>query len=217
MKFTKEQLSDSLKAELTKNGKHISISDRTLKEHSDSLYDLVVTEDSELADIMAKILPQFITLNGNYTKDYGDFANKWKAEHPEPKNEPSKNEDENNNEPSAEMQALLDRLSKLEELNAKSELDKVIASKKSELRAKSKELGIKDEKWLNTYISQISVDKDTDIEQKAQSAYEFYNISNAGAGRFTPGGAGGGEGNEKFDEHKWDSVAKLLGADTASK
>lgn len=214
MKFTKDQLLDTLKAKLTTNGKHLSVSERTMRNHSDSLYDLVVTEESELDDIVSKLLPQFVTLNGNYEKDYGDFANKWKAEHAEPIKDPKETnvEDEGSGEPTAEMKALLDRLAKLEEINAKTELNKVIETKKSELLTKSKELGIKDEKWLNTYLSQISIDKDTDIEQKAQSAYEFYNLSNAGAGHYTPGGAGGGEKNVKFDEHKWDSVAKILGS-----
>ena len=56
MKFTKQQLLDTLKAKLTANGKHLSISEKTIKSLSDSHFDLLVGEDTELDDLVKKIL-----------------------------------------------------------------------------------------------------------------------------------------------------------------
>ena len=82
MKFTKQQLLDALKGKLTENGKHLSISEKTIKSLSDSHYDLLVNEETELDDLVGKILPQYVSLNGNYEKDNADFIKKWREEHP---------------------------------------------------------------------------------------------------------------------------------------
>ena len=92
MKFTKQQLLDTLKAKLTANGKHLSISEKTIKSLSDSHFDLLVGEDTELDDLVKKIVPQYVSLNGNYEKDNADFIKKWNDEHtitsPTPKERP---------------------------------------------------------------------------------------------------------------------------------
>ena len=90
MKFTKQQLLDSLKAKLTENGKRLSISERTIKSLCDSHYDLLVNEETELNDLVGKILPQYVSLNGNYEKDNADFIKKWNDEHPTPITKPTK-------------------------------------------------------------------------------------------------------------------------------
>lgn len=89
MKFTKQQLLDTLKAKLTANGKHLSISEKTIKSLSDSHFDLLVGEDTELDDLVKKILPQYVSLNGNYEKDNADFIKKWNDEHPDTKPNPN--------------------------------------------------------------------------------------------------------------------------------
>ena len=76
MKFTKEQLLDSLKAKLTANGKHLSISEKTIKSLCDSHYELLVNEETELDSLVEKILPQYVSLNGNYEKENADFIKK---------------------------------------------------------------------------------------------------------------------------------------------
>lgn len=54
MKFTKKQLLDTLKGKLTANGKHLSISDKTITSLSDSHYDLLVNEETELDDFVSR-------------------------------------------------------------------------------------------------------------------------------------------------------------------
>jgi len=209
MKFTKTQLLDTLKAKLTANGKHLSISEKTIKSLSDSHYDLLVSEETELDDLVAKILPQYVSLNGNYEKDNADFVKKWNEEHPENKPEPTKPNKEGN-EPSETEKKLLERLEALEKKDAEHEAEKLVSQKRSELLSKFKEKGIKDSKWIDKYMSKLNLTKDSDIEQEFTDAEEFYNLSHAKGGG-TPGNPGGGNGDKPIGADRWAGVNKILG------
>jgi len=198
MKFTKTQLLDTLKAKLTANGKHLSISDKTIKSLSDSHYDLLVSEETELDDLVKKILPQYVSLNGNYEKDNADFIKKWNDEHPDNKQEPTKPNKEGN-EPSEVEKKLLERLEALEKKDAEHEAAKLVSAKRSELLAKFKEKGISDSKWIDKYMSKLNLTKDSDIEQEFTDAEEFYNLSHSKQHSNTPGGTGGGENDKDAD------------------
>lgn len=196
MKFTKTQLLDTLKAKLTANGKHLSISDKTIKSLSDSHFDLLVNEETELDDLVKKILPQYVSLNGNYEKDNADFVKKWKEEHPDNKPEPKKDEKP---EVSETEKKLLERLEALEKKDAEHEAAKLVSEKRSELLAKFKEKGIKDSKWIDAYMKKLNLTKDSDIEQEFTDAEEFYNLAHSKSGNQTPSNAGGGGGDDKVD------------------
>lgn len=205
MKFTKAQLLDTLKAKLTANGKHLSISEKTIKSLSDSHYDLLVNEETELDDLVGKILPQYVSLNGNYEKDSADFIKKWNEEHPvdkpAPKNEPDKSHDDEF------TKKLLERLDALEKKDAENEAAKLVSQKRSELLAKFKEKGIKDTKWADKYLAKLNITKDTDLEQETEDALDFYNISHSKPSVNTPGSGSGGDGEGKTD---WSDVVSLV-------
>ena len=133
MKFTKEQLLDALKAKLTANGKHLSISEKTIKSLSDSHYDLLVSEETEISDLVNKILPQYVSLNGNYEKDNADFIKKWKEDHPEPKQKPNDAPNPDNNNSSEVEKKLLERLEALERKEAEAEAARLTSVKRGEL------------------------------------------------------------------------------------
>lgn len=200
MKFTKSQLLDALKAKLTANGKHLSISDKTIKSLSDSHFDLLVNEETELNDIVAKLLPQYVSLNGNYEKDNADFIKKWKEEHPDDKPEQAK-QNKDGGEPSEAEKKLLARLEALEKKDAEYEAAKLVSAKRSELIAKFKENGIKDSKWVDAYMKKLNLTKDSDIDQEFSDAEEFYNLAHSKQIPQTPGGAGGaGDGKVDFSD-----------------
>ena len=217
MKFTKEQLLDALKAKLTANGKHLSISEKTIKSLSDSHYDLLVSEETEISDLVSKILPQYVSLNGNYEKDNADFIKKWKEDHPESK--PKQNDAPNpgNNNPSEVEKKLLERLEALERKEAEAEAARLTSVKRGELLDKFKEKGISDDKWINAYLKKLSISKDTDIEAETADALDFYNLSNANSGgRNTPGNSGGNN-NGGISAERWKGVNKALGGITPQK
>ena len=215
MKFTKEQLLDALKAKLTANGKHLSISEKTIKSLSDSHYDLLVSEETEISDLVNKILPQYVSLNGNYEKDNADFIKKWKEDHPEPKPNDVLNPDNNN---SSEVEKkLLERLEALERKEAEAEAARLTSVKRGELLDKFKEKGISDDKWINAYLKKLSISKDTDIEAETADALDFYNLSHANSGgRNTPGNSGGNN-NGGISAERWKGVNKALGGITPQK
>ena len=217
MKFTKEQLLDALKAKLTANGKHLSISEKTIKSLSDSHYDLLVSEETEISDLVSKILPQYVSLNGNYEKDNADFIKKWKEDHPESK--PKQNDASNpgNNNPSEVEKKLLERLEALERKEAEAEAARLTSVKRGELLDKFKEKGISDDKWINAYLKKLSISKDTDIEAETADALDFYNLSHANSGgRNTPGNSGSNN-NGGISAERWKGVNKALGGITPQK
>lgn len=212
MKFTKKQLLDTLKGKLTANGKHLSISDKTITSLSDSHYDLLVNEETELDDFVSRILPQFVTLNGNYEKDNADFIKSWQKDHPSGNGNADDNGNGNGNGNSGgsspELTALLERLKKLEEKEAAVEAEKVLSQKRSELRAKLKEKGVKDDKWAETYLKKLTITNDSDLDKEAADALEFYNMAHSSTTHNTPGGSGGSE--TKTD---WSDVIDIINPD----
>lgn len=217
MKFTKEQLLDALKAKLTANGKHLSISEKTIKSLSDSHYDLLVSEETEISDLVNKILPQYVSLNGNYEKDNADFIKKWKEDHPEPKPKSNDAPNPDSNNSSEVEKKLLERLEALERKEAEAEAARLTSVKRGELLDKFKEKGISDDKWINAYLKKLSISKDTDIEAETADALDFYNLSHANSGgRNTPGNSGGNN-NDGISAERWKGVNKALGGITPQK
>lgn len=187
MNFTKEQFLDTLKKQLTANGKHLSISEKTIKSLSDSHYDLLVNEETELDDLVKKVLPQYVSLNGNYERDNADFIKKWKEEHPIEKPKPNNVINSNTpKEPDEVTKQLLERLEALEKRDKENEEARLVSEKRQELITKFKEKGIKDAKWSNKYLSKLTLTKDSDVEQEAQDALDFYNLSHSGTDDIPP-------------------------------
>ena len=200
MKFTKEQLLDSLKAKLTANGKHLSISERTIKSLCDSHYELLVNEETELDSLVEKILPQYVSLNGNYEKDNADFIKKWKEEHPDTKPTTKGETTDNKGGEGGDdrINKLLSRLEVLEKANKEAQTAKIMSQKRNELLSAFKEKGINDEKWTEKYIAKISISDETDVEKETEDALDFYNLFSS-------------QGDIQIDAKRWDAVNKELG------
>lgn len=211
MKFTKEQLLDSLKAKLTANGKRLSISEKTIKSLCDSHYELLVNEETELDSLVEKILPQYVSLNGNYEKDNADFIKKWKEDHPDTKPTTKNN---TTNEGTADgddrINKLLERLEVLEKANKETQTAKIMSQKRNELLSAFKEKGIKDEKWIEKYIAKISISDETDVEKETEDALDFYNLSHVST-TGTPENPITSQGDKQIDTKRWDAVNKELG------
>ena len=212
MKFTKEQLLDSLKAKLTANGKHLSISEKTIKSLCDSHYELLVNEETELDSLVEKILPQYVSLNGNYEKDNADFIKKWKEEHPDTKPTTKGETTDNKGGEGGDdrINKLLSRLEVLEKANEEAETAKIMSQKRNELLSAFKEKGINDEKWTEKYIAKISISDETDVEKETEDALDFYNLSHVSTTR-TPDNPLSCQGDTQIDAKRWDAVNKELG------
>lgn len=211
MKFTKEQFSEALKAKLTPNGKSLAMSERTLNANAEKIYKRLekASNDEELDDIVKEYLPDFEEINGNVQKDNSDFIKQWKEEHPDTKTEEA-NKQKPDGKPNGEGDDRLDKLLKeIEGLKAEREAEKTaktISQKKADMISKFKEKGIKDEKWLDSYVKKISITAQTDIEAETKDAVDFYNLTHSETGALVPGNAGKGQ---KDTGHEWDDIKVL--------
>lgn len=205
MKFTKEELKETLKAKLTANGKKLAISDKTLTANIETLYEIGANEETELEDFAVKVLPSIESLEGNYRKDQSDFIKDWKAREPKPS--PTPNSKKETGEPD-KIDLLLQEVATLKREHEEEKAAREIESKRGAMLLKMKELGVKDEKWAQSYVVKINVSKDADIEKEAQDALTFYNQSKAAfSPNVTPGQAGG---RGVDDKHMFDDIVARI-------
>lgn len=205
MKFTQNEAAKKISGILTRGGKDLQMSERSINENLDSLMKLMVTDETELDDFIAKVKPMFETMNANAKKDYSDFVNKWKEEHPE-QNPPTDPEPPKPTE-NPEMKALMDRIAALEKDKTESEKKASIAQKKKDLTDKLKEKGVKDDEWLNDFLSEVNITEDFDVDAKTESYVKLYNKSKANGGNPPlPGNPSGGAPNQ---QNSMDDVVAL--------
>ena len=91
----------------------------------------------------------------------------------------------------------------LNELKSKNELDetnKVIAQKRSEIASKIKSKVVKQDDFIESYLSKVSIGKDTDVEKEAEDFLAMYNKVAANAPEDITPGAPGGAAPDKTSE-----------------
>lgn len=200
MKFTKEEAFEKLKGLLTNNGKKdLQMSERSVNEQLEVLMPLIANAEMELDDFIGKVKTSFEVMNSNAKKDNSDFVKEWEKNHPV--TEPPKNDPPQNNEPSDAMAALLKRIDELEKKNAERDKEVVLAQKRKDLLKAMKDKGIKDENWSKSFLEEISITEDFDVDAKADAYLKIYNKSQAGqtGNGSTPFGSSsnGGDPNKK--------------------
>lgn len=211
MKFTKEEAFEKLKGELTKGGKTLRMSERTLNTQLETLmkvYDTIAS-DTELSDFVTMTLPSFSDVNSNMEKDYSDFVKTYKPAQSQNQSttqqqQQQSNTTSNNDDVLSQLQAQLQQLQgKIEREEKEKALSQVRKNFKSELKT----VGIKDDKWIDTYLTKINISEDLDIKEEAKSTLELYNLSKAiiPDGSTTPYYPSGGEASKKIS---WDDVKK---------
>ena len=205
MKFTKEQLSEVLKAKLTNNGKkNLAMSERSFNEEVEDIYtdleESVNNEELELADAVGKKIKRLERIDNNVRNDNSKFVKEWKKNHPQ-KNEGNGNGDGNgdggNKSELQKMQEQINSLLKREEENNKA---KAVSEKRSQLKSALKGKDVKNEDWINDQLELIHIDSETDVDALTERLVKSYNKFNANTPpNITPGGAGGG--TEKSDDY----------------
>lgn len=200
MKFTKEEAFEKLKGLLTNNGKKdLQMSERSVNEQLEVLMPLIANAEMELDDFIGKVKTSFEVMNSNAKKDNSDFIKEWEKNHPV--TEPPKNDPPKNNEPNDAMAALLKRIDELEKKNAERDKEAILAQKRKDLLKAMKDKGIKDENWSKSFIEEISITEDFDVDAKADAYLKIYNKSQAGqtGNGSTPFGSSsnGGDPNKK--------------------
>lgn len=200
MKFTKEEILEQLRNELTKGGKTLHLSDRTINENVDDLLPLLANDETELSDFMSKALPFIRRTNANFEKEKADFIKTYK---PVEKDRPV----ENPNTPPVGDDTISELKAKLEKLESMYETEKrnkTIGALKRSLKSKLKEKGVSDEEWLDTFIPELNITETFDVESKIDSYVKIFNKSKANTPPdVTPLSPVGGTSDKKVN---WDDV-----------
>lgn len=174
------------------------MSERTMNEHIDTLLPLLVNDDTEMTDFVDKVLPTFKTVDANLEKEQADFIKNYKTATPTPPVvKPSV-------APNTSLEALQKQLQELQQKIENEEKQKVLASVRSNFKSELKDVGIKDDKWIDTYLSKIAISEDLDIKEEAKSTLELYNISKAqipedATTPYNPGGNSDTKGKVNWD------------------
>ena len=212
MKFSKEEAREKITAMFSKKVEKIADWERTIKEHVDTLCELV-GEDSEIElDAFAeKAVKMLETQKGHINKANSTVAEnlnkqieELKKQIEEPAKKKKKDEGGNDDAEKDETIAKLEeRLKKLEDEKQAEEAKKTIGQKREQLAAEIKKKGVKNEKWVKSMLDKAKIDENTDIEAEAESYLEMYNEFFSEMPEdddLTPRGAGSASHLEKIKE-----------------
>ena len=191
MKFTKADARKELMSQIPNKGQTLNLSERSINEQLDTLIPLIANEETELNDFIKKVLPVFKTADGNVKNDVSAGINEYKKNNPPvegqkaQKTTPQTGEEEKDSE-------LLKRLAALEKEIEDNKKAKTITDIRQRLVSEIKNKGVKDDEWIDSFVSEISITEDFDIDSKAEHYVGVYNKMNARVtSNVTPQNAGG--------------------------
>lgn len=190
MKFTKEDACKELAKQMTVNGEKLNLSDRSINEQVEALLPLVANDEMELTDFVTKTLPMFKTANANVRNDVAQGIREYKDNNPiKPNPTPNPNPKGEQNE---EIAKLLERIEKMESESAAVKQREREDGIRKTIHSKLKEKGVKDKDWVNSFLSEITITDDFDVDAKVESYLNIYNKAMANMpSNITPASAGG--------------------------
>lgn len=187
MKFTKEEAYKELVAKMTAKGEKLNLSERSINEQLEKLIALVANDETELSAFVESVLPFVKTADANVRNDVSVGINEYKKNNPiqEPKKEPTaKTEDPN--------AALIERIAAMEKELAESKKQKTLSDIRGNLISEMKKKGVKDDEWIESFVSEVNITEDFDVEAKAEHYVGVYNkMSSKVKSNVTPDGSGG--------------------------
>lgn len=206
MKFTKEQLSEALKAKLTNNGKkNLAMSERSFNGKVERIYKRLEkasgNDELELDDAVADYLDDLQEDDNNIRNDNSKFVKEWEKNHPTKDGKSSKDDGKDDKGDESKLDKLLKELKDLKSEREEEKKAKAISEKRNQLKSALKGKEVKNEDWINDQLELIHIDSETDVEALTEKLVNSYNKFSANTPPdITPGGAGGGAG--KPDDFK---------------
>lgn len=207
MKFTKEDACKELAKQMTVNGEKLNLSDRSINEQVEALLPLVANDEMELADFVTKTLPMFKTANANVRNDVAQGIREYKDNNPI-KSNPTPNPNPKEGQ-SDEIAKLLERIEKMESESAAVKQREREDGIRRTIHSKLKEKGVKDKDWVNSFLSEITITDDFDVDAKVESYLNIYNKAMANMpSNITPASAGGRQNAEDDTIKQAAAIAK---------
>lgn len=191
MKFTKEDAYKELVARMTAKGEKLNLSQRSINEQIEALLPLVANDEMELVDFVDKVLPLVRTADANVRNDVSQGIKDYKDNNPTNPTTTTTTTTKPTSGDDAQAE-LLKRIDALEQRNKAQELEIKVKGIKSQLVSKMKELGIKNDKWMESLVANLNITEDFDVDAKAQGYLELYNSMQSDIDvNVTPEGADG--------------------------
>ena len=189
MKFTKEQLSEALKAKLTNNGKkNLAMSERSFNEEVEDIYtDLEGSdnnEELELTDVVEKKIKRLERIDNNVRNDNSKFVKEWEKNHPAKDDKDKKDDDKGGNGNDSKLDKLLKELQGLKAEREEEKKAKTILDKRNQLKSALKGKEVKNEDWINDQLELIHIDSETDVDALTERLVKSYNRFNANSARY---------------------------------
>lgn len=191
MKFTKEDAYKELVARMTAKGEKLNLSQRSINEQIEALLPLVANDEMEVAEFVEKVLPLVRTADANVRNDVSQGIKDYKDNNPTNPTTTTTTTTQPTSGDDAQAE-LLKRIDALEQKNKAQELEIKVKGIKSQLMSKMKELGIKNEKWMESLVANLNITEDFNVDEKAQGYLELYNSMQSDIDvNVTPEGADG--------------------------
>lgn len=184
MKFTKEDAVKELTAKYASKVEKIDKWKRTIEESVDHAIKMIgESSEIELSQFVDFVIPFLDTTAGFIRKENSDLAKDFNGQIDTLKNEVEelkkknggKSNTDGDGDDDTKTSELLRRIEELENENKQSKADKTISEKKSEIKSKLKEKGVKRSDWIDLMLSEANISEDTDTEAKATSLLTMYN------------------------------------------
>lgn len=208
MKFTKEDAYKELVKQMTVNGEKLNLSDRSINEQVEALLPLVANEEMELTDFVAKTLPMFKTANANVRNDVAQGIKDYRENNPI-KAQTTQTTTTTPNDKDSEIAKLLERIEKMESESAAAKQRERENDIRKTITAKLKEKGVKDKEWVSSFLSEITITEDFDVDAKVESYLNIYNKAMATINpNVTPVAAGGKPTNDDDTIKRAAEIAK---------
>lgn len=204
MKFTKEQLSEALKAGITNNGKkNLAMSERSFNGKVERIYKRLEKasdkDELELDDVVADYLEDFQEDDNNIRNDNSKFVKDWEKNHPAKDDKDKKDDGKDDKEDESKIDKLLKELQDMKAEREQEKKEKAISDKRNQLKSALKGKDVKNEDWINDQLELIHIDSETDVDALTERLVKSYNKFSANTPpNITPGGAG--VGSEKTDD-----------------
>ena len=178
MKFTEEQAREALRAELTNKGrKSLAMSEKTLVKQTEILINKLANDEMGLPDFVEVALEILNVTNDNIRKDKSDFVKQWRDEKKKKNPAPEPNQESKTNNP--ELDALKAEIEALKATHAENEKKSKLSAKKSDLISALNSKGIKDKEWIDSFLSEVNITEDLDVDAKADIYAKIYNKTQA--------------------------------------
>lgn len=180
-KFTSEQAVESITAKFTDKAKGIDLK-RTITEAVSNGMEMIGEESEMELDAFVALVEKNVSsalglarhLKNNATTEMqqqlDDLRRKLEGKDttpPNPKPDEIKSDD-------PAMKTILEKLTAMEKKLQEKEKETNIENKRAALKSKMAE-SIKDNDWIDSYLAEITVTEETDVEAKAKDYVAFYN------------------------------------------